>query len=123
MSRLCVTTDQISTAQTGMLSRFDERMARHLWPFYGAPRSITGPAFTEFVTQFRQAAQARGFRHERHLLDLVEAYMLNGWALELQPKFEQIVAAPMLTAEEKARRIRQIFVSAHPDYQPEARSA
>ena len=121
---LRLSAQQMAANAPETLERFDRRAVAILLRTYGETHEIDRDRFPADVTRAREYAQSLGFRCERHLLDVMEAYLLwGGKVLKSDPGFLRIVEASLLTWEEKARRVRRRFVQRHPAYRKDPGAA
>ena len=102
----------LSAAAERRMADFDLRMTRVLSDRYGTPdRPVLADDLLPHVTHARRQARAIGLVTEQQIFDLVEAYVTNGNALWQDASFLRIARSRLRSPEDKARAIRDRFVS------------
>ena len=102
-----ITSDMLERIDTG----FPGRIASYLAERYQSAADMPHPALVARVERVLARGELLGFRMAQHQCDLAEAEWLTGDALWDDARFRAILARRFDNAEDKARRVRRIFVS------------
>lgn len=92
-----LTCAQINTTVPEMQRKFDRRMLATLLEKYDGVGQIRKDGLIDYIAMTRTRAQSLGFVTEQHILDIVEACILNGGKLWSNPFFNTIVTAKLMT--------------------------
>lgn len=103
-------TGAISAAMSDAVGlAFDRRASRYLAARHPR-RCDAAPDLPVWVSHWRRWLDQRGVRAEQHVIDHLEIVLVHGATVVEHPDYRRVMRAPLLSSEEKAVRLRRLFL-------------